>query len=287
MMDKMNLLMAADDNFFKPFLSTLSSIAHNTNVPIRLFFAGKLSQEQIEMIKSIKADIEVNCVIIEKEYLDIIKKGKQTKYYPINALFRLICPFLIKGIDRLMWIDSDIIVTKNIYNLYNSPLNNKSLFALEDKTTRAKKIKNICGYNIKTYFISCLLIFDIDVLKKKHSIEELSNIIDVIKDDTAFPDQDILNVMYANDVIISKDDKIQRFVWNQIRDDKIKGDQYLFYHYAGDVKPWDNNYYNWKNAFIFWRYAKQYYSHSERITLLIKQRLSFVKKSFIKLFRAM
>lgn len=197
----------------------------------------------------------------------------ETKYYTKDIYYRLFIPYLFKGYEKVLYLDSDIVVEEDIKNL-NYDLSNAQIMAaldtiipyLDDRPARFEHMTNILGLeNPYNYCNSGVILFnlkniDLDEytkkLKKAFQIEEL-----------LFPDQDILNQIFQGNI------KFLPRKWNFNSSpyvgkgfyEKITGDfqkdfieakkKPSLIHFTSQWKPWNHT--KCRNYEKFWKYARK------------------------------
>ena len=283
--DCINLLMSCDDRFFKPFLTTLYSVIKNTESSVNLYFIGHLSQKQIFKVKKIlgNGDFKIydSCEDIFNNFQNIVLPPQ----YSQNIFFRIYAPYVFQKVDKLLWIDSDIIFTDDISLMFNYEMNGKLIAAWQDIHPVSSKIKKIDNYDIKTYFCSGIVLFNCSAIRKRYTLNKYRGIVDhLLKTNLRMFDQDILNIIFRNDVEFFPS-CFSTYIWNKYNDIKIIVDNFSSFHYAGDVKPWQKRYYNFKNESLYWKYGKHNFALSYIIYRFLYSRIYFVFKCLYFIFK--
>lgn len=83
-----------------------------------------------------------------------------------------------------------------------------------------------------------MLLLDITKLKKNYTKNDIFELIKKYQKDLIYPDQDFLNIVFRNDIKIL-DGKYNLLA--KITKFKSLDKMPLIIHYAGSVKPWDND----------------------------------------------
>ena len=131
----MNILLCIDD--FKwtytrhCAVTILSLLETNKNHKIKIFIMSScLPQENIDELKRIVAlynqEIEFiihDNIIPENIKNTVINRRNLTRW----TRYRLFFPLYIKNIDRLLYMDCDILVTKDINDIYNMDMKWKAI----------------------------------------------------------------------------------------------------------------------------------------------------------------
>ena len=239
-MNYMNILITIDDNYIDYFYNLLFSLKKNNESLFNIFLVySNLSEENINNIKKYINDNNIGKLNIIEFDIDSYNFHVNSSYITITAYIRLFAPLLIKeDIDRLLYLDPDIICCGSIEDFYNIDFDNKTLIACENMFHEENYMKNInLGLNYDNIYInSGVLIFNMKKYLK--NINE-NMLIDFISDNSELlenNDQDVFNMLFYEDIKIA--DNIYNY---QIISNPLKVDAALV-HYAGSPKPWDDNY---------------------------------------------
>lgn len=117
---KMNILFSASSTFVRQALVLMASIYENhkdKEVDIYMIHS-ELNEEEVSMVVDFakKNNQKAYSIKIEEE---TFKGFKTTKWFTAEAYYRLIVHNLVsKDIDRMLYLDVDIVVDKDIYDFY-------------------------------------------------------------------------------------------------------------------------------------------------------------------------
>lgn len=169
--------------------------------------------------------------------------------YSDAAIYRFLIPQIFPtNIDKVIYLDADIIVNLDIAELWRIKLDDKPLAALPvfmqnaDKQTglnRAKKMFALCRDGLvkaDDYFNSGVLLMNLNVFRA-----EAATVTDAIKFVAAHPkykffDQDVLNYCFASRAV-----KLPVKFNRGVRYERLEGDGKLakkIYHYVGQNPAW-------------------------------------------------
>ena len=160
------------------------------------------------------------------------------------AYYRLILPDLLPELDKIIYLDCDLCVLDDIGKLYDTDFDGKSVMAV---ITRIKA-SHICKLGMKpeNYFNSGVILFSPKQWKENDLIGKFKACFAANIDALKYPDQDILNLVFCNDV------KILHARWNVItstfRNEPVAGisEEEIkealgapgIVHFTGRHKPW-------------------------------------------------
>jgi lipopolysaccharide biosynthesis glycosyltransferase len=179
-------------------------------------------------------------------------------YLTAATLLRLQLPSALEGVDRVIYLDSDVIVLKDIASLYDTDLSNFPLAAgLDFWLTCApalappgwaagewlKFLHEVVGLaDHKTYFNAGVMVMDLDRFRSSHLMRAAEQFLEQKNYKTVYVDQDALNHV-INGAFARLDPR-----WNVLGSRNatelgdaaapINSDPWII-HYAGPHKPWN------------------------------------------------
>lgn len=224
----------------------------------------------------------------EKQFENLFLRG----HFALETYFRLLLPNIMEGYKKVLYLDSDVVVTTDIAELFRENIDGYLLAACHDADTAglyngyepAKKDYMDNVLKIKRpyqYFQAGVILFNLDEFRKKYTVEEMLKF--AASYEWQLLDQDVLNYL-AQDSYKPIDMKWNVMTdWNRIRIAKIisRAPKYLqdeykkahaapnIIHYAGPDKPWhqpDSDY-----SEVFWVYARKTASYEVLIQRLCER----------------
>jgi lipopolysaccharide biosynthesis glycosyltransferase len=205
-MERMNVVVGIDDKYTMPCGITLISLLENCKTPQNVdvyVIQGKNKLAQANQKKLRQAVESRNGRIYFKEiiasdYLEFTPGA----YYSEAICYRIFAPRIFPHLKRVLYLDSDVLVSGDINEIYFTPLGNKYIGAVKDQGEKiAPKMVNhyhkIVGKK-GTYFNSGLLL--IDCIKWKKFNTEKKVIDYIVKNKPSLPDQDALNYVFNGKV---------------------------------------------------------------------------------------
>lgn len=259
----MNICVASNQKYLRYlYIMLLSLFENNRNDNITVFLLerdltpadtallNKLAQRYGQAIRNIKIDGQR------------LEKLPTTAAFSVETYFRLLMPYILpEAVDRVLYLDVDILVEGSLRDLYETELG-KNLFAackdlaLPKLDERRKKLYNR-QCNDSRYFNAGVMLWDIAAVRKKYELTDFLKAAEEIGYDLPFVDQDLLNYMVYDQVLY-----LDAYRYNfQIKDveDQDKADERhgdpVIVHFSG-CSPW--NYAS--RAFYYkkwWQYAKK------------------------------
>lgn len=265
-MNKIPVFLASDENY-APFLTTTAySILENTNSFIEFYILdGGISEKSKRIIKKSLDEFDNFSI----EFVDMssydLNRFPNLRHYSVNTFLRFFIPEIFCNAKKIIYLDVDIIVKKDIKDLYDIDLGGYPIAAvLEDfYEYNAKHLKKTIypeyagGTN---YFNAGVLIMDIQKFIQNNYSNLLINKTIEYMDKLSTADQDVFNIVFENNF------KIIDYKYNYMPDynkelknlhpdraDEICNNAYIL-HYTW-YKPWKSN----KTAAFndFWQIAEK------------------------------
>lgn len=267
-MPNIPIFLSADNNYAPFVTTTIASICDNTKSFCDFYILdGGISEENQEKICSLKKQfdnfsIEFIKIDLEKEFCSIDYKN-ECSYVSLSTYNRFLIPKLKPNLDKILYLDVDIIALGDIADLYKESLENYIVGAVEDYEAEFRNRDFILPSH--NYFNAGVLLIDCEKWRAHDITKKLFEIELKYRNQLKFADQDVLNKLFENNY------KILEKRYNRIF--PKKNDNIILRHYAGELKP-----YFFPNNFVtqffphireFWFYAQKTMFYSE-IQNLIK-----------------
>lgn len=249
----MNILVTINKNYLNVCFTMLNSLKHNNideDITIYILSNDIVDDDLISFFK--EKQMKYFLIHYQDEILD---KAPTTKRYPSVIYYRLVATnYLPENLDRILYLDPDIIILKSLRSLYDMDFNNNYYIGasnVKELMRKFNEIKNKAPKN-SPYLNNGVLLINLEELRKKENLSK--DIYEyILKNRLALflPDQDILQALYGNKVIL-----IDNLLYNlsdrtitrhnlthnkKIDLDWVDNNCYII-HYFGRNKPWKNNY---------------------------------------------
>lgn len=129
----MNLLFAIDDHYLEPLMTTLFSIAHNNaHRPMVVYVIQKERLKETDRLISLTNQLNMTyhpLIIGDTGF----SGAKVSKRYPEAVYYRLLAHRILpKDLDRVLYLDADILCINDLSDLYHLDLTDQEAFAAAD-----------------------------------------------------------------------------------------------------------------------------------------------------------
>ena len=242
-MKSINVCFACDKNYIKHTSVTAASILKNANADDNLSFYiihDGLDKEDILKFYDLRKIKNFDCKFIEvkREDFSVYKDIKIFKYITLATLYRLKIPSLLNDIDKVIYLDSDIVVNVSLRELFETDIKKYYLAGVLDITPQ-----------FETYVNAGVLLLNLELIRKEGGEEKFIQYAVQNKYKIKQADQEIINVVLKDRVKIIKDKSynVQSGIFT-VRSFWIKKPKII--HFIGKYKPWEK---------ISLSYYKNYY----------------------------
>ena len=255
-MNIINLLFSIDDGYVEQFKVTLFSILQNSSSGHYVVY---ILQKQL-LIKH--GEVEDFCQKMGVNYKPIIigeeafENAPTTERYPETIYYRLLAhEYLPQDLERILYLDADILCINDIIPLYQLDLGNK-LYAAASHTTDnnipdlVNKLR-LGNFDSEGYYNSGVLLMNLNLIRQEVRRQD---ILDYIQKNSLLlflPDQDVLNALYGHRTL-AVSDQIYNFDarYSTLYYARSSGkwnlnwvmENTVFLHFCGRDKPWKKDY---------------------------------------------
>ena len=252
-MKEYNICLSCDNNYAQYAGVVIASILLNSDDKSFFNFYildGNIEQEnkdKIEKLKEIK-NFNLNFISIDENLFEVYKKIGTHSYISLSAYYRLKLASLLPKIDKVLYLDCDVIVSSDLRELFETDISEYYAAGVKDIAV------NSSGYVPKLekgniYFNSGVLYFNLDKIRKDNIESEFEKYTIENFDKIRVGDQEIINVVCQGKI------KELPSTWNVQSSNFVNRSDYTknpnIVHYVGRNKPWKFGSINyWKNLYF-------------------------------------
>ncbi|MFV0419593.1 MAG: glycosyltransferase family 8 protein [Dysgonomonas sp.] len=254
---KMNIVLCTDENYIMPCGITMVSLLENDKDNIIIFHIMGIelkekSKEKLSLICSQYRNASIMFYDAKEKIINLCYLSP-TDYQLLNNAnyIRLFLgDILSENIDKVLYLDCDIIVSDNLSDLWNTNIENYSLAGVPDLHICCSHPEtfNRLGYSDKEQYInSGVLLINLKYWREKNIISTFVNYAREKHGNLLLQDQDIINgVLY--DSILSlpiRFNIINTYYWSKNNDTAYYWDEIYaalidpaIIHFTSPEKPW-------------------------------------------------
>jgi lipopolysaccharide biosynthesis glycosyltransferase len=267
--EKIEIAIAGDSNYIVPLTVLLKSIfINNADLHITvsfLYLVYAISDEELQQTEQFIAEHghRMRRIAIREEQLREVPESRHSK----SAFLRLALPDMLPGhVDKILYLDGDMVVDGSIRPLYNLDISNVYIAGAKDLTgvfgkEHCRKIGLPDDY---AYFNSGVVLMNIKRIREENLQERFFEFTARYMSVIRSPDQDVLNAtlykavsyippVYNYNFWTEKDMALRLFTKEEI---EAALHHPAIIHYIGPVKPWHYKSIHPRKA-LWWHYLRQ------------------------------
>lgn len=244
---RMNVLIAINDAYCISALVMLNSFFKNNDGKHSIHLINSnLSLDNKNKIQSFvtKNSSELKVYNLSS---DTFSEMPLNNHFTKEIYYRLLVQDIVsKEIDRILWLDADIVVNGNLSEFYFTDFNDNMIVACK-AVSDTENINRLTLKKDTIYFNSGVILFNLTKIRKYVNYSVVFNLLEEKKDILLWPDQDALNILYEGKIVIEnyciynmqvRNELIDRNSYNTLRNNS------KIIHYVTADKPWNSHYRN-------------------------------------------
>lgn len=256
----LNILVTLDKNYI-PYLNVMifSLVERNKDSEISLYVLhSSLTEEDVKETKRILGSSN-KLVLINAENVGL-EEAPTTSRYPKEIYYRIFATrYLPDTLDKVLYLDPDIIVQGSLFELFNMDMGN---YYFSAASHTGSFVRAINGLRLEMdedapYINSGVMLMNLKLLRLEQSYDDVFDFIEKRKSYLVLPDQDIISSLYGSRIYA-----LDTFKYNMTEKlfmlhspfektltlDWIRSNSVII-HYCGKNKPWKNNYKGYLDVF--------------------------------------
>jgi lipopolysaccharide biosynthesis glycosyltransferase len=291
--ETIHIVFTINDAYVKYFAVCLTSILESAGDERFVFYVisddlTEYSRKRILELKSVK-DFELEFIDFDNKMLDGIKE-QQYSYISIHSAYRLKLASLLPNINKVIYLDADLVVLKSLKELWNTNISGYYIACAVDPAMKIGRFGDLQS-SLKLpkshrYVNAGVCLINLQKWREDDLEKRFFSVSKEFNERLKFPEQDILNIACAGEILHLHN------LWNAIPTlDNAETEESFrnpsIVHYAGGEKPWA--YRDVPFAHLFWKYARKtsYYEelllkYCEKVTSRTIQDTKIFYRKFIK-----
>lgn len=238
----MNVLLCFDSKFVMPAMTTIYSLfKNNKDVCLYIFHSGLREQEKMCILQLASIDKNNKIILKEINKEDLLDCAYIYGRYSVSIYYRFLAYRLLdQSIERVLYLDTDIIVKGDISTLYNTDFEGNYFVGCLDSTSDPEQ-----RLGLKEYINSGVLLMNLRELRSENRMEPYWEKVSEPGYSLALPDQDALNIIFNKKIKYVDDIKWNCFPFfgklTKEQEDYIKKNSKIV-HFVSKRKPWLQEY---------------------------------------------
>ena len=284
----MNILLAFNSNYYMPALVLLKSLLVNNQWcrEIRIYVLySDLKPGEIQRFSQVAEESGIAKAIFLPVETDTFQDAPlHLKWISRETYYRLLAQEMLpESVERVLYLDVDMIVMGSLEEFYHQDFEGKLLVACNRYGlggTDPKRLEQLTLPRDTIYFNAGTLLYDLAGQRQQIDPNILYEYPVLFYQQLKYGDQDVLNAVFYG-LTKFADWRIYNCFDNNItrqrQEDRVRRSCKIF-HYNGRGKPWTERYWG-RMAWLFWDYAQllpeyagQYEALKEKHARFRKQR---------------
>lgn len=252
-----NILVTLNANYLHPLKVLLKSLFHhNPKEKFSIYLMhSNLNQYDLDGLHQFITEHQHQfySIFIDRDYF---KEAPVFRHYSTEMYYRLAAhEFLPKTIDRVLYLDPDIVTINPIGSFYRTNFEN-NLFIASEHEFPTKIVQPINKIRLKTpltkgYFNTGVLLMNVALMRDLVHLDVIYQYIEKNKFKLVLPDQDVLNALYWDKIkpvdsyrynYDARYFEFAKFYQSDKNNLEWIKKHTLFIHYCGKDKPWHDDY---------------------------------------------
>lgn len=253
--ERINILVTLDKNYIRHLnVMLFSLLKSNPDCFFNVYLLhSSLEEGDAELTEKIlRRDGGGELTLINADGI-FLENAPTTSRYPQEMYYRIFASrYLPENIDRVLYLDPDIIVNGSVKELYRLPMDDY-FFAAASHTGVLVTALNSIRLDMEDdtpYINSGVMLMNLKLLREKQNFDDVFNFIEKRKNFLFLPDQDIISSLYGSRIyaldtfrynMTERLYKLHSAFERELDLDWVRKNSVII-HYCGRNKPWKENY---------------------------------------------
>jgi lipopolysaccharide biosynthesis glycosyltransferase len=211
MKEKIHIAVCLDKCFVMPTGVMMISVCENnleTDIVFHVILDDNMKKEDWQDLEDIVNSYSGKSVVFynanEKIFKVSLSVSKHFQHITKATYFRLFLPELLpQDLDKVLYLDGDLIVRHSILPLWNMDLGNKAIAAACDGSSGCIGFYNRLKYPYDLgYFNAGVLLVNLKYWREHHVLKDFESYMKKHADCIKYNDQDVLNVIFCDKKIL-------------------------------------------------------------------------------------
>ncbi len=265
---RINLATSTDDKYARyahvMVISALENKREEDEIYLYLLHAG-LKERYLSDFKKIEDRYAgFHFCSLEVDPSRFSDKLPTEERWSVAMYYRLMLPDILpEEVNRIIYVDVDVIINKPLNELFDTDLEGKLLCACEDFETTEVTAQSMYMANMmlqmgKKYYNSGVLLIDMSSLRKKYCFDDYMKVTFELLEKLNAPDQDVINYIHRDEIKEIDKYSYNLFAKKAFNDGMSLSDiekRCTVLHYATQ-KPWRGKYVHCETELLWWKYAR-------------------------------
>ena len=258
-MTPVNIAFCINDNYVEQLIVVLWSImknlttGRNVNVWIVSSDMSDASKNYLRKLRLGFKNLHLNFLDIDAK--ELAQLPRTIDYISAETYYRYLLPNLLPNVDKILYMDADIIVNGDISSLYDTDISKYYMAGGYDLYIDDIKYKSKIGFEQDELYVNAgVLLMNLKQMRTDNIPQKLIDTTKNMASKVKYQDQDIINIVCRGKIL--EFDSIYNYTSHNILKEKSKYKHAVVIHYTGPNKPWLSDSNN-PMRHLWRRYAKK------------------------------
>lgn len=237
--------------------------------------SSDVSQADLDQMSSLGGSRFTVDLIDVNWFKDEVAELKFGEFFTVECIYRLALLELLPDVERILYLDSDLIALEDVSKLYDINLGQNHIAAVRDigiagmaggyASDEANRLQKLGIDDFNNYFSSGVMVWDLKATRKDYSLSQFVQWIS--ENEPRYSDQDCLNYFFKRSVLFVdmkwntlfdsegvRVSDIASYAPAEMRQEYMRARKSpAIFHYAGPIKPWAEDV---DGSVLFWEAAR-------------------------------
>lgn len=251
----MNILVTLNSRYIKALKVMLTSLfLSNPEESFHIYLMhSSISDEEVAELERYVGQKGQRLSVVAVEE-NVFADAPVVKHYSKEMYYRILAfKFLPPEVEKILYLDPDLIIINEIRSLYDTDLEGCMFGAAYHDRLSVKEVNKLrlLPYEIEAYYNTGVLLMDLRLQRQSIRERDIFSFVEANRLKLLLPDQDIINALYSksiksvDEVRYNYDPRYFKY-YKLVSNGKFDMDYVIknssIIHFCGKRKPWNKNY---------------------------------------------
>lgn len=238
----MNIAFCINDAYADKVAVVMVSVLHNhpkDKIDFYIFSSDftEASLERLQKLKRKYKNFTLTGINVPQDKFEQLSLN--IDYISMETYYRYIIADLVPQLDKILYLDADLVVCQNLSKLYETDLNGFYLAGVNDLFIQHQNYRSKIGFSESQPYVNAgVLLMNLALMRKDKISEKFIETTKKMQGIIQYQDQDVINIVCQNKIKLM--DSIYNFASENAVYEKEKLKNAYVIHYTGPKKPWQS-----------------------------------------------
>ncbi len=248
-----DVCLGTDNNYVHHTAAAMASVLKNANALDRYHFhilsedLSLVNKRKLQKLRKMRS-FTIDYPKIDRKKLDIFKKIRRPEHINMSAYVRLLIPDVLPAVNKVIYLDSDLVVLKDLNNMMSIEMKDSWFGGVED--INAPNLARCIKLPDDKYINSGVLLIDAKACRENDYLKFMQDVVEQNYQNYYICDQDVLNdafhdkiqlISYRYNMFFKFHKLLGGFRPTDATDFADSCQDPTVVHFVGKAKPWTPN----------------------------------------------